>query len=1312
MEVSEAVYRQQIDELNDEVRQLRKEVSRLNKECIKWQEIANSSSSDKHVSELSFSDLHFENLELKNIIENMNVGVGIADNKGNTLSLNKEALEIHGFKTEEEMFSRLSKYVEEFELQYPDGRVMPFEEWPSSRALRGDYVKNYEVKLIKHQTGVIKYVNYSAVPIYDTNGNLVLLVFNMTDTTQIHEINNALYESEQRYRYLFNNRTIGIAHYKVVTDDKGIPVDYIVLRVNDAYVQITGFGRENIEGKRVTESFPWIKSVPYDYISNYGKIALEGGELTLEQYVRPLDKWFSIYVYSPKKGEFTTIFTDITERKRIEEESKVNEAMMESYFEASPGILALLDQSLRFVRSDNLIASYFNMDRKTILGKSVWELNRRFAEKFLAPVLKEVITKRTPILNMPVEEPFPRGNRAPGYWSVSFFPVTLPGGEMGMGCIGSNITALKEAENNLARERELFEGVFNNIPVLITLYDPNLQNFRFNNEVKKVLGWTEEDAMDGNFMEKVYPDPVYRKKVIEYMQSLEKGWREYRVKAKDGTDVDSSWANIMLNSGVQIGIGIDVRELKKAEEEALARATEIEAIINCIPDGILVYNNHGAIVRSNAAAESFLGYPADQAVEKISERVNKHYSVWTEDERQLTPEEMPAYRAAVLGETSSNQILRLDGHDQSRWFIFNAAPLIIEGNHAGGVLSMMDITQRKRTEQLLKESEERFRLLADNISPMAWISSTDGKLLWFNKRWFDYTGVSLEEMQNGGRTRVYHPDYIQPVLESFYKSLREGDPWEYIFPMRSKEGNYRWFLSRARPIRDENNNIYLWFGTNTDVTEQRKAEEALRESEQKLRAIFNNAALGIVEVDRNDKFVYVNERICQILGYSRDELLSKTVHEITAFHDQEYTQMMNQRLHQGEFDIFNYEKQYIKKDCSAIWVQVSVSAIRDKNKNEIRSIGIIEDISDRKQIEQKLKESEEKFRLLFENVTEGIALHELVYKDRKPVNYRITHVNPAYKCYCGIDGNEAVGALATDLYKTPDPPYFERYLKVAETREPTRFEAYFQNMNRYFIINVVSPKKGQFATVFEDITEQKRIEKEIKQKNEELTRFIYTVSHDLKSPLVTIKSFASYLQSDIEENDHQAITRDIGYIKNAADKMGRLLDELLELSRIGRKEEPKVEVPLETIANIALDLVAGQIKEGNINVEFVGPKVLLFGHQQRLIQLYQNLIDNATKFMGKQPRPLIQIGAIEDHDKKSIILFVRDNGIGIDPRYHHKIFGLFEKLDTTSEGTGIGLALIKRIVEVHGGSIWFKSEGTGKGTTFYFTLEKAHIIKN
>jgi len=242
-----------------------------------------------------------------------------------------------------------------------------------------------------------------------------------------------------------------------------------------------------------------------------------------------------------------------------------------------------------------------------------------------------------------------------------------------------------------------------------------------------------------------------------------------------------------------------------------------------------------------------------------------------------------------------------------------------------------------------------------------------------------------------------------------------------------------------------------------------------------------------------------------------------------------------------------------------------------------------------------------------------------------------------------------------------------------------------------------------------DITERKRAEEalremhqELEKRNEELTRFIYAVSHDLKSPLVTIKTFLGYLEQDAQNKNEERMDQDLTYIRTAADKMSQLLDELLDLSRVGRMIHPPVETPLQSIVQEALDLVAGQIVERGVEVKVTEEPIMIYGDRPRLVEVFQNLVDNAVKFMGDQPNPRVEIGV--EGAGEELVLFVRDNGIGIDLRYQPKLFGLFEKLDPRSEGGGIGLALVWRIVEVHGGRIWVESEGLGKGACFRFTL--------
>jgi signal transduction histidine kinase len=225
---------------------------------------------------------------------------------------------------------------------------------------------------------------------------------------------------------------------------------------------------------------------------------------------------------------------------------------------------------------------------------------------------------------------------------------------------------------------------------------------------------------------------------------------------------------------------------------------------------------------------------------------------------------------------------------------------------------------------------------------------------------------------------------------------------------------------------------------------------------------------------------------------------------------------------------------------------------------------------------------------------------------------------------------------------------------------------------------------------------------ELGNKNAELERFTYTVSHDLRNPIVTIKGFLGMLTKDMEDNRPDYIQSDIRRIAGAADKMDALLKDLLELSRIGRIVNPPAEVDTVKLTHEALEMLNARIRSKNAQV-IVSPNLpSIYCDQIRLREVLENLIDNAIKCMGEQPEPQIEIG-VRNEDKEAVI-FVKDNGIGIDSRYHERVFRLFEKLNPTSEGTGIGLALVKRIVEVHGGKIWVESDGLGKGSTFCFTI--------
>ncbi len=233
-------------------------------------------------------------------------------------------------------------------------------------------------------------------------------------------------------------------------------------------------------------------------------------------------------------------------------------------------------------------------------------------------------------------------------------------------------------------------------------------------------------------------------------------------------------------------------------------------------------------------------------------------------------------------------------------------------------------------------------------------------------------------------------------------------------------------------------------------------------------------------------------------------------------------------------------------------------------------------------------------------------------------------------------------------------------------------------------------------------TERERLIGELEARNSELEQFAYTVSHDLKAPLITVTSYLGALREDLDGDDRPAVEDDLCRMARAADKMAQLLDELLELSRIGRLCNPPQQFPMGELVDEVLEVAQPQIDASRIRIVVAEDLPPLFGDRQRLVQVFQNLIDNAVKFVRKEEHPRIEIaGGVAGGE---VICSIRDNGIGIDPRFHDRVFGLFEQLDPTVEGSGIGLALVKRIVEVHGGRVWIESEGQGRGCTVCLAL--------
>ncbi len=353
-----------------------------------------------------------------------------------------------------------------------------------------------------------------------------------------------------------------------------------------------------------------------------------------------------------------------------------------------------------------------------------------------------------------------------------------------------------------------------------------------------------------------------------------------------------------------------------------------------------------------------------------------------------------------------------------------------------------------------------------------------------------------------------------------------------------------------------------------------------------------------------------------------------------------------------------------------------------------------------------IAEAEARFRTIFTSVPVGIVLADLD-------SDAILEANDAY---CNIVGRSresilsngwkgltypddvAEDATRLDLLRQGETTGYslvKRYLKpdneiVWAKIEVTLVECYGTDISPQYLVTVV------------DITERKQFEEQLKQKNTELERFTYTVSHELKSPLVTINGFMGLLEQDLENGDSEKIHKDMQMITSAVRTMGRQLDNLLELSRVGRIVHPSESFSLSRLCQCVIKRMSGVVDQyqGEISIEDNMPDV--FADPVRIREVIQNLVENALKFCRPVTTPKITIDAHNVDGK--IVCRISDNGPGIEPRYHDRVFELFDRLDARIPGTGIGLALVKRNIEVHDGDVWIESQGNGQGTVFCFTL--------
>ncbi|MFQ5571495.1 MAG: PAS domain S-box protein [Rhodothermales bacterium] len=759
-------------------------------------------------------------------------------------------------------------------------------------------------------------------------------------------------------------------------------------------------------------------------------------------------------------------------------------------------------------------------------------------------------------------------------------------------------------------------------------------------------------------------------------------------------------------------------------------AARYQTLVEQASDGIFLADHEGRYISVNRSGLEMLGYTEEELLQrKITDLVPK-------EDLETDP---IRFEALFRGETLmvERRLIRKDG---TLLPVEISAKMLPDGCLQGIV---RDITERKQAEEALRESRERLAMIM-SISPVGiFHSKPDGGYFYGNRKADELSGMRFEEAKGDQWMRALHPDDRKRVGETWLHAVLEKRPFTIECRFLHPDGKVVWVMAQAEQVTDETGKSFGYVGTLTDITVHKQFEAALNESEKRYRGLFENAPFSVWEEDFSDVQSYLDrlpedadddiERyleehsevvktclgLVQILDVNREALVLHRAEDKSAL-----LGGLERTFTQASFEAFRKELVAIKRGETSLEMAAEVQTLDGEKRNVVMRwvvppgyesslsrvyVTLIDD-TERGRAEEALRESEQRYRQVLQTSMDGYILAD--------TEGSIVDVNPAYCAMVGYTRDELLQMNIRQLEATFSPEEVAQKIQEMLQQGEARFETRHRRKNGEGIdleaaVSIMHASRTLVASFVRDITKRKEAEAEREQlirdleaKNTELERFTYTVSHDLKSPLVTIRGFLGWLEKDARSGDMEHLEVDIEQIRTATEKMKRLLDELLELSRIGRLMNMPEEVSLAALAQDAVDLLAGRIEEQKIDVVIDPGLPCVLGDRVRLLEVFQNLIDNAAKFMGAQPQPRIDIGLRKDGEED--VIFVKDNGMGIEAKYHEKVFGLFDRLHHDREGTGIGLALAKRIVEVQGGRIWVESEGVDCGSTFCFTLSQ-HI---
>jgi PAS domain S-box-containing protein len=641
---------------------------------------------------------------------------------------------------------------------------------------------------------------------------------------------------------------------------------------------------------------------------------------------------------------------------------------------------------------------------------------------------------------------------------------------------------------------------------------------------------------------------------------------------------------MILSVGTLIILGT-ISVLVARHKAVMARISEkkLSSVLEHMSEGVILIDAKGDVYYQNPASLRIHGFEPNGTGFMKSPDLSVNWKGWDEHGRPLGRDEWPLSRV-TRGEHLQNQVLRVRRCETKHEFFASCSGSPIyddDGKIALSLITIQDITERRQAEREVRESEERFRTLANSIPQLAWMARADGFLRWYNQRWYDYTGTTPEQMEGWGWQSVHDPAVLPTVLSKWRDAIALAQPFEMEFPLRGADGTFRTFLTRGQPMKDSEGRLMQWFGTCTDVDQLKRIEQSLRVTQARLESTLEASSVGTWTWD-----------------IASDRLIGD-----------EFTARM-----------FSIAANAAAKGLpAAAYLQV----VHEEDRADVADA--------------------------LERAIQVCGAYDIEYRVR-----------------------QSDGAL--------------RWLQARGRVESDAGQAtYFHGA----VIDITDRKLSELS--LRDNNQQ------LKRSNRDLEDFAYIASHDLKTPLDGIKSAALWLEEDLHDLSDES-RKLLGLMRSRVNRMERLLDDLLTYSRLGRTDTAASETNL---ADIFASIIEVLNPPAHIQVRVEGELSVIVTASAQLEQVLRNLINNAIKHHDKQKGEVVLSGKrVGDF----VEFVVRDDGAGILPQFHDKIFQLFQTLKRRDEveGSGMGLAIVKKLVEQQNSFITVHSQGNGTGAEFRF----------